>query len=183
MQIAQQAMRSYRRMFLMRGIFAILFGVLVLVISPGITLLTLVYLFGAYAIIGGITAVGYSTAAYQKEWLGTAPGGRHPGHSSRHLRLCLAGYHCPYLALSSSGLGDRIWHYADRRCLYPAIECRARVDARISRARISYLRYPHRHLAYCRAIHHHLVDRYLCDCFWCPIHHTVLPDAPANWIA
>lgn len=55
MQVAQQALWSYRRMFLVRGIIAILFGVLALV-WPKITLLILVYLFGAYALIGGIVA-------------------------------------------------------------------------------------------------------------------------------
>ncbi|GAB3424562.1 HdeD family acid-resistance protein [Flindersiella endophytica] len=40
-----------------RGAFAILFGVLA-VIWPGITLLALVVLFGAYSLIDGITAIG-----------------------------------------------------------------------------------------------------------------------------
>src|SRR6266852_5312612 len=57
MQVAQQALQSYRRMFLIRGIIAIVFGVLALVLSPGITLTFLVYLFGAYAVIGGVAAV------------------------------------------------------------------------------------------------------------------------------
>ena len=54
MQVAQQALQSYRSMFLVRGIIGILFGVLALFVSPGITLLVLVYLFGGYALIGGI---------------------------------------------------------------------------------------------------------------------------------
>jgi len=56
MQVAQQAFQSFRRMFLVRGIIAVVFGVLALVLSPGITLLFLVYLFGAFAFIGGIAA-------------------------------------------------------------------------------------------------------------------------------
>ena len=41
---------------LMRGIFGVIFGVIALV-SPGIALLTLVWLFGFYAILDGISAV------------------------------------------------------------------------------------------------------------------------------
>jgi uncharacterized membrane protein HdeD (DUF308 family) len=66
MQIAQQAFQSYRRMFLIRGIIAIVFGVLALVLSPGITLTFLVYLFGAYAVIGGVAAVALALR-YTKE--------------------------------------------------------------------------------------------------------------------
>ena len=66
MQVVQQALQSYRRMFLVRGIIAIVFGVLALVLSPGITLTFLVYLFGAYAVIGGIAAVA-TALRYTKE--------------------------------------------------------------------------------------------------------------------
>ena len=41
---------------LLRGIFMVLFGIIALV-SPGIALLTLVWVFGAYAILDGIAAV------------------------------------------------------------------------------------------------------------------------------
>src|SRR6185295_11671712 len=41
---------------LMRGIFMVIFGIIALV-SPGIALLTLVWLFGLYAILDGITAI------------------------------------------------------------------------------------------------------------------------------
>jgi uncharacterized membrane protein HdeD (DUF308 family) len=66
MQVAQQALQSFRRMFLVRGIIAIVFGVLALVLSPGITLTFLVYLFGAYAFISGITAAA-TALRYTKE--------------------------------------------------------------------------------------------------------------------
>ncbi len=66
MQVVQQALQSYRRMFLVRGIIAIVFGVLALVLSPGITLTFLVYLFGAYAIISGVAAVA-TALRYTKE--------------------------------------------------------------------------------------------------------------------
>jgi uncharacterized membrane protein HdeD (DUF308 family) len=66
MQVVQQALQSYRRMFLVRGIIAIVFGVLALVLSPGITLTFLVYLFGAYAFISGVAAVA-TALRYTKE--------------------------------------------------------------------------------------------------------------------
>ncbi len=66
MQVVQQALQSYRRMFLVRGIIAIVFGVLALVLSPGITLTFLVYLFGAYALISGVAAVA-TALRYTKE--------------------------------------------------------------------------------------------------------------------
>ena len=66
MQVVQQALQSYRRMFLVRGIIAILFGVLALVLSPGMTLTFLVYLFGAYALISGVAAVA-TALRYTKE--------------------------------------------------------------------------------------------------------------------
>ena len=52
----QQLMSHYRTMFLFRGIAAILFGVLTLV-WPGLSLAVLVFLFGLFAVISGITAV------------------------------------------------------------------------------------------------------------------------------
>src|SRR5260370_11053059 len=66
MQFAQQALRSYRSMFLVRGILSILFGVLALSFSPAITLLVLVYLFGGYAFVGGIVAAALALR-YTKE--------------------------------------------------------------------------------------------------------------------
>src|SRR5579863_10238362 len=66
MQIAQQALQSFRRMLVVRGIFAVLFGVLALALSPGITLTFLVYLFGAYAIVNGVTAAA-TALRYTKE--------------------------------------------------------------------------------------------------------------------
>jgi uncharacterized membrane protein HdeD (DUF308 family) len=51
-----QMVSHYRTMFLFRGLVAILFGILALV-WPGLTLAVLVYLFGFFAVISGITAV------------------------------------------------------------------------------------------------------------------------------
>jgi len=52
----QQLLNNYRNMFLVRGIAAIVFGVLTLV-WPKLTVLALVLLFGIFAIISGITVV------------------------------------------------------------------------------------------------------------------------------
>ena len=56
MQVAQQALWSYRRVLLLRGILAIVLGILALVLSPRITVLVLVFLFGAYAFISGVVS-------------------------------------------------------------------------------------------------------------------------------
>jgi len=52
----QQMISNVRTMFLVRGIAAILFGILTLV-WPNLTLSVLVLLFGVFAVISGITAV------------------------------------------------------------------------------------------------------------------------------
>jgi uncharacterized membrane protein HdeD (DUF308 family) len=52
----QQLMSNFRTMFLFRGLAAVLFGVLTLV-WPKLSLVALVFLFGVFAVITGITAV------------------------------------------------------------------------------------------------------------------------------
>ena len=52
----QQVLSNYRTMFLFRGIFAVLFGIIALV-WPKMTLSALVFVFGVFAVINGITAV------------------------------------------------------------------------------------------------------------------------------
>jgi uncharacterized membrane protein HdeD (DUF308 family) len=52
----QQLLSNYRTMFLFRGVFAVLFGIVALV-WPNITLAALVYVFGIFALISGITAM------------------------------------------------------------------------------------------------------------------------------
>src|SRR2546430_11127513 len=52
----QQLIGNFRSMFLVRGIAAILFGILTFV-WPNLTLSVLVLLFGVFAVISGITAV------------------------------------------------------------------------------------------------------------------------------
>ncbi len=55
--------------FALRGVLAIIFGILALV-SPGLTLLTLVLLFGAYALVDGVFAViaGISSYGRSERW-------------------------------------------------------------------------------------------------------------------
>ncbi|TMD86491.1 MAG: HdeD family acid-resistance protein, partial [Chloroflexi bacterium] len=48
--------RNYWWLVLLRGIISVLFGI-VAIVWPGPTLLFLIYLFGAYVLIDGITAV------------------------------------------------------------------------------------------------------------------------------
>jgi uncharacterized membrane protein HdeD (DUF308 family) len=52
----QQLISNYRTMFLFRGIAAVLFGIIALV-WPKLTLSALVFVFGLFAVISGITAV------------------------------------------------------------------------------------------------------------------------------
>src|SRR5713226_8834963 len=52
----QQLIGNFRTMFLVRGIAAVLFGIIALV-WPKLTLSALVLVFGVFAIISGITAV------------------------------------------------------------------------------------------------------------------------------
>jgi uncharacterized membrane protein HdeD (DUF308 family) len=52
----QQLLSNYRTMFLFRGIAAVLFGIIALV-WPNMTLSVLVFVFGLFAVISGITAV------------------------------------------------------------------------------------------------------------------------------
>ena len=60
----QQMISNFRTMFLFRGIVAILFGVLTLV-WPNLSLAALVFLFGIFAVISGITAI--ATALRNRE--------------------------------------------------------------------------------------------------------------------
>jgi uncharacterized membrane protein HdeD (DUF308 family) len=52
----QQMVNNYRTMFLFRGLAAIVFGVLTLV-WPKISLVVLVFMFGIFAVISGITTI------------------------------------------------------------------------------------------------------------------------------
>src|SRR5690349_9035427 len=52
----QQLIGNFRTMFLFRGLAAILFGILTLV-WPKLSLTALVFLFGVFAVVSGITAV------------------------------------------------------------------------------------------------------------------------------
>ncbi|HWS84031.1 MAG TPA: DUF308 domain-containing protein [Ktedonobacteraceae bacterium] len=54
--VAAQTIQRNWRMLALRGILAILFGLIVITV-PGIALLAFIYVFGAYALIDGIIAV------------------------------------------------------------------------------------------------------------------------------
>jgi uncharacterized membrane protein HdeD (DUF308 family) len=56
MNTAVQAARSHWWLLLLRGILAIIFGIIALA-APGIALLAFIYVFAAYAILDGITAI------------------------------------------------------------------------------------------------------------------------------
>src|SRR6266702_341087 len=63
----QQLISNYRTMVLFRGIAAVLFGIIALV-WPHMTLSVLVFVFGVFAVISGITAV--AAALRNTEFLG-----------------------------------------------------------------------------------------------------------------
>jgi uncharacterized membrane protein HdeD (DUF308 family) len=65
----QQMLGNFRTMFLVRGIAAILFGILALV-WPKLTLSALVLLFGVFAVIAGITAVAAALRNTQEQGWG-----------------------------------------------------------------------------------------------------------------
>src|SRR5215469_13721398 len=54
--LAAQTIHRNWRMLALRGALAIIFGLIVITV-PGIALLALIYVFGAYALIDGIVAV------------------------------------------------------------------------------------------------------------------------------
>jgi len=56
MNATVQVTRNHWWVFLVRGILAILFGIIALA-APGIALLAFIYVFAAYAILDGITAI------------------------------------------------------------------------------------------------------------------------------
>lgn len=53
--------------FILRGVFAILFGILAFVV-PGITLQALVFVFGFYALLDGIFAVVFGSSFIALGW-------------------------------------------------------------------------------------------------------------------
>src|SRR6266567_2123223 len=71
MQVAQEALRSYRGVFLFRGIIAILFGIVAFV-WPGITAFVFLFLIAAWAIVTGVMQVVAALTlplATGREWL------------------------------------------------------------------------------------------------------------------
>lgn len=64
-----QGLHSYWWVLLARGVLAILFGIVALA-APGIALLAFIYIFAAYALLDGITAVAVSLQerSYVRTW-------------------------------------------------------------------------------------------------------------------
>ena len=64
-----EAASKYWWVVLIRGILAILFGILLFVV-PGLTVASLVIVFGAYALVDGLFAIFYSISGRNtdKEW-------------------------------------------------------------------------------------------------------------------
>ncbi len=69
MNTTVQVARSHWWLFLVRGILALLFGIIALV-APGIALLAFIYVFAAYAILDGITAivVSFRERSFLRTW-------------------------------------------------------------------------------------------------------------------
>lgn len=69
MNATAQVVRSHWWLLLVRGILAILFGIIALV-APGIALLAFIYVFAAYAILDGITAivVSFRERSFLRTW-------------------------------------------------------------------------------------------------------------------
>ena len=69
MNTAVQAVRSHWWLLLLRGILAIIFGIIALV-APGIALLAFIYVFAVYAILDGITAlvVSFRERSFFRGW-------------------------------------------------------------------------------------------------------------------
>src|SRR5260221_2184739 len=112
---------------------------------------------------------------HQRAGVGTVAGRGDPGHSGRHRRLCLASHYRLRPALPDCGLGDCDRHHADRRCLYPPTGDWAQMAAGVLRVDLGHLWHIDRPLAWSRAAHRDLVDRYLRDCVWSHVPCGVLP--------
>src|SRR6516225_6022919 len=130
------ALAKHWWVLLLRGICAILFGVLTFV-WPGITLLTLVLLYGAYALADGVLALAEAV-------MGGAPlvarARRALGHRGRNPDLCLARHHCAGAAAVHRRLGDRDRDPANRGRDQAAQGDRERVAADRERRAIGHLR-------------------------------------------
>src|SRR5262245_24552970 len=102
-------------LMLLRGIVAIVFGVLAFV-WPGVTLFTLVLFYGAYALVDGAFAIGEAVAgpgtAGPRWWMAV---NRRARRGSRPVDIPLAGHHCDRSTLLHCRLGDRYRCVRDHR--------------------------------------------------------------------
>ena len=105
-----------------RGVFALLFGVLVF-FWPSISLLMLVLLFGGYALADGIFALACAiekatdktSERKQTLWPMLLQGGG--GYRGRRAHLCLARHHRPGVAVSDRRLGHPHRYLPDRQAI------------------------------------------------------------------
>ncbi len=167
----QLAIRDYRRMLLFRGIIAILLGILILV-WPRIALFVLVYLFGAFAVVGGIIAVATALRySHEEGWalllvegiLGIVAG--------------VVAFAWPGITLLFFVFLDCDRYPGDREGLHGPVGRWARVVARAGWACVYHLWHSHRHTTFLRAVCNRLADWHLRNCLWHPVHRALLPVA------
>jgi hypothetical protein len=106
----QQLIGNFRTMFLFRGLAAILFGVLTLV-WPKLSLTALVFLFGVFAVVSGITAVAAALRNTDEQGVGIAPLRGHPEYPGGGGSPGLAGHHRAGFPLPAGSLGDPDRHF------------------------------------------------------------------------
>src|SRR5713101_447142 len=115
--VAQTANRFWWLMVL-RGILAIIFGLIALVF-PGIALLAIIYVFAAYALIDGITAMVVSIQTRNSSSRGFALGigdRRHSLYYIRRYSVRSSGRWIAGHSLVSGDLCHRVRHFPDRPC-------------------------------------------------------------------
>jgi hypothetical protein len=137
-RVLLHALAKHWWLLLLRGICAILFGVLAFV-WPGITLLTLVLLYGAFALVDGVLALAEAVMGGAPAPL-VARACRTSGHRRRNPDIRLAGHHCARAALVHRRLGDRDRGPANRGRDQAAQGDRQRVAADRERRTLGHLR-------------------------------------------
>ena len=152
----------YWWLILLRGIAAIIFGVLAFV-WPGITLVTLVLFWGAFALVDGVLALAHAIMGGNmgsRWWLalvGVA------GIAAGMLTFMLPGVTALVLLLFIAALGDRARRVPDRRRDPAAQGDRQRVDAGPRRRAVGAVRHRAAGRARRGRARADLGDRRLCD--------------------
>ena len=169
----QQLISNYRTMFLFRGIAAVLFGILALV-WPRMTLTVLVFVFGVFAVISGITAMAAALRNTGDAGMGISPLRGYPGYPGWGDCPGMAGHHCSRFPLPACVLGDPDRHFGDRSPTLLPHERWARYIVGAGRIGIDHLRHTDCRPACIRAARCSLVDWYLRDRVWGHVHRGVL---------